>query len=59
MAEAATMTGILSKLRPFTPGSEVGLALGVVALLSVLILPLPTCCAISGWRCRSPPPSSC
>ena len=42
MAEAATMTGILSKLRQFTPGSEVGLALGVVALLSVLILPLPT-----------------
>ena len=42
MAEAADMTGILSKLRQFTPGSDVGLALGVVALLSVLILPLPT-----------------
>ena len=29
-------------LRRFTPGSDVGLAIGVVALLSVLILPLPT-----------------
>ena len=30
------------RLRRFTPGTDVGLALGVVALLSVLILPLPT-----------------
>ena len=29
-------------LRRFVPGSDVGLALGVVALLSVLIIPLPT-----------------
>jgi flagellar biosynthesis protein FlhA len=29
-------------LRRYVPGSDVGLALGVVALLSVLILPLPT-----------------
>ena len=29
-------------LRKYLPGSDVGLALGVVALLSVLILPLPT-----------------
>ena len=36
------MTRLLSKLRQFAPGSDVGLALGVVALLSVLILPLPT-----------------
>jgi flagellar biosynthesis protein FlhA len=28
-------------LRTYAPGSDVGLALGVVALLSVLILPLP------------------
>ena len=32
----------LPALRQFTPGSDIGLALGVVALLSVLILPLPT-----------------
>jgi flagellar biosynthesis protein FlhA len=31
-----------SRLLAATPGSDVGLALGVVALLSVLILPLPT-----------------
>jgi flagellar biosynthesis protein FlhA len=29
-------------LRKYMPGSDIGLALGVVALLSVLILPLPT-----------------
>ena len=29
-------------MRQFAPGSDVGLALGVVALLSVLVLPLPT-----------------
>ncbi len=29
------------RLRPYLPGSDIGLALGVVALLSVLILPLP------------------
>ncbi len=34
-------TGLLSRLLPFAPGSDIGLALGVVALLSVLILPLP------------------
>jgi flagellar biosynthesis protein FlhA len=32
----------LARLRQFAPGSDVGLALGVVALLSVLVLPLPT-----------------
>jgi flagellar biosynthesis protein FlhA len=35
-------SGLLSTLRKFAPGSDVGLALGVVALLSVLIFPLPT-----------------
>jgi flagellar biosynthesis protein FlhA len=30
------------RLRPYLPGTDIGLALGVVALLSVLILPLPT-----------------
>ncbi len=31
----------LARFRRFTPGTDVGLALGVVALLSVLVLPLP------------------
>ncbi len=40
----ATATGspLALRLKRFTPGTDVGLALGVVALLSVLILPLPT-----------------
>ena len=46
VTEAATPPGILpslaSRVRRFTPGSDVGLAIGVVALLSVLIIPLPT-----------------
>ncbi len=46
MAEAAAVQGFLptaaARLRQFTPGSDIGLALGVVALLSVLVLPLPT-----------------
>jgi len=33
--------GILGRVREYAPGSDVGLALGVVALLSVLVLPLP------------------
>ena len=33
---------LLGRLRPYAPGSDVGLALGVIALLSVLVLPLPT-----------------
>lgn len=45
MAEAAAAIGFLpgltARLRQFTPGSDIGLALGVVALLSVLVLPLP------------------
>ena len=43
---AGAMTGplgtLLGRVRPFTPGSDVWLATGVIALLSVLILPLPT-----------------
>ncbi len=34
--------GLAQRLRAMTPGTDVGLALGVIALLSVLILPLPT-----------------
>jgi flagellar biosynthesis protein FlhA len=45
MAEAAVTAGFLptltARLRQFSPGSDIGLALGVVALLSVLVLPLP------------------
>src|ERR1700683_4688285 len=33
--------GALARVRQYAPGSDVGLALGVVALLSVLVLPLP------------------
>src|ERR1700684_1957375 len=33
--------GVLARVRQYAPGSDVGLALGVVALLSVLVLPLP------------------
>jgi flagellar biosynthesis protein FlhA len=46
MAESVTATGFLptltARLRQFAPGSDVGLAFGVVVLLSVLVLPLPT-----------------
>jgi flagellar biosynthesis protein FlhA len=42
----AAFAGLLplstERLRAYAPGTDVGLALGVVALLSVLILPLPT-----------------
>jgi hypothetical protein len=33
---------LAGRLRPFTPGTDVGLAFGVIVLLSVLVLPLPT-----------------
>src|ERR1700749_1725721 len=39
---ADIIPGVLARIRQFAPGSDVGLALGVVALLSVLVLPLPT-----------------
>ena len=43
---AGVMSGTLGvlagRLRPFTPGTDVGLAFGVIVLLSVLVLPLPT-----------------
>ncbi|MDA8248322.1 MAG: flagellar biosynthesis protein FlhA [Rhodospirillales bacterium] len=42
---SASLTALLpvwsARLRAYAPGTDVGLALGVVALLSVLILPLP------------------
>ncbi|MDE2517323.1 MAG: flagellar biosynthesis protein FlhA [Rhodospirillales bacterium] len=43
MAIALSLSpGWTDRLRRLTPGSDIGLALGVVGLLSVLILPLPT-----------------
>ena len=38
----AAQPNLTERLRHFIPGSDIGLALGVVMLLSVLILPLPT-----------------
>jgi flagellar biosynthesis protein FlhA len=38
----ALFPNVSARVRRYAPGSDVGLALGVVALLSVLVLPLPT-----------------
>ena len=38
----AGVAAIAAKLQRYAPGADIGLALGVVALLSVLVLPLPT-----------------
>src|SRR5690349_236780 len=42
IATANIFSTLLAGVRRYAPGSDIGLALGVVALLSVLILPLPT-----------------
>lgn len=46
MADAGSLSDRLpdlaERLRKYVPGSDIGLAIGVVALLSVLIIPLPT-----------------
>src|SRR5271157_3314940 len=42
VALAGFLPAFSARLRQYAPGSDVGLALGVVLLLSVLILPLPT-----------------
>ena len=39
---AAMLPGFVAGARRYAPGSDIGLALGVVALLSVLVVPLPT-----------------
>ena len=36
------LAGLFARARPLLPGTDVGLALGVVSLLAVLVLPLPT-----------------
>ena len=41
-APGGHLAGFAATLRQYAPGSDIGLALGVVALLSVLVLPLPT-----------------
>ncbi|MDE2198574.1 MAG: flagellar biosynthesis protein FlhA [Rhodospirillales bacterium] len=41
-ALAAHPHGLVALLRRYVPGTDVGLAIGVVALLSILIFPLPT-----------------
>ncbi len=41
-ALAGSLGTLAGRLRPFTPGTDVGLAFGVIVLLSVLVLPLPT-----------------
>jgi hypothetical protein len=42
LAGSGSPLSLTARLRQFTPGSDIGLAFGVVVLLSVLILPLPT-----------------
>ncbi len=39
---AEMLPGFTAGVRRYAPGSDIGLALGVVALLSVLVVPLPT-----------------
>ena len=39
---AGRLPGLGADIRRFTPGSDIGLALGVVLLLSVMVVPLPT-----------------
>jgi len=33
---------LIDRIRPYLPGSDIGLALGIIALLAVLVVPLPT-----------------
>ncbi len=42
VATEGFLPALTARLRQYAPGSDVGLALGVIVLLSVLILPLPT-----------------
>jgi flagellar biosynthesis protein FlhA len=42
VATQSFLPALTARLRQYAPGSDVGLALGVILLLSVLILPLPT-----------------
>jgi flagellar biosynthesis protein FlhA len=42
VASQSFLPALIARLRQHAPGSDVGLALGVILLLSVLVLPLPT-----------------
>jgi flagellar biosynthesis protein FlhA len=42
VASQSFLPALTARLRQYAPGSDVGLALGVILLLSVLVLPLPT-----------------
>jgi flagellar biosynthesis component FlhA len=42
VATQSFLPALTARLRQYAPGSDVGLALGVILLLSVLVLPLPT-----------------
>ncbi len=42
MAQALTLGGLGARYRRYLPGTDVGLALAVFCLLSLLVLPLPT-----------------
>jgi flagellar biosynthesis protein FlhA len=42
IATPGFLPNLIVRLRQFAPGTDIGLAIGVVLLLSVLILPLPT-----------------
>ena len=42
VADQSFLPALTARLRQYSPGSDIGLALGVILLLSVLILPLPT-----------------
>jgi flagellar biosynthesis protein FlhA len=38
----ATLLGFGARARPYLPGTDIGLALGIIALLAVLVIPLPS-----------------
>ena len=38
----ATFLRLTTRAKPFLPGTDVGLALGIIALLAVLVVPLPS-----------------
>ncbi|GAC1342811.1 MAG: flagellar biosynthesis protein FlhA [Acetobacteraceae bacterium] len=38
----ATLLGFGARAKPYIPGTDIGLALGIIALLAVLVIPLPS-----------------
>lgn len=41
-ALSGPLASLLGRARPWSPGTDIWLAIGVIALVAVLILPLPT-----------------